>query len=183
MRIRSARNEDLKACLQLDASFETESAWQMVEERGERAWGMQFREVHLPRKQRILHPLQPEERLQAWLRRDGFWVAVERRKVQGYLALALEPDHRQARITDLVIAPEFRRQGFADQLLAHATEWCLRQTVEQLVMECPPKAQPAIAFALGHGFSFCGFQDGYWPEQQVGLFLRKRIKRADSTAP
>ncbi len=176
MRIRAAREEDLKACLQLDVSFETESVWQMVEEHAERAWGAHFREVRLPRKQRITHPLSPEERLQAWLHRDGFWVAMERRKVLGYLALRLELDQRQAHITDLGVATEFRRQHFAEQLLQHATEWCLRQPVEQLLFAFPPKAQPAIAFALAQGFAFCGYQEAYWPGHHVGLFLRKRIR-------
>ena len=176
LRIRSARDGDWQACLDVDLSYETESAWQMTELRGEGEWGMRFREVRLPRRQRMMPTLSPEVRLKGWERRDGFWVAVERRKVVGYLTLLLEPEHRQARIADLVVAPEFRRQGIASELLIEVTEWCQRRETDQLILECALKAQPAISFAQHHGFTFCGFQDAYWPGQETALFFRKRIR-------
>lgn len=176
MRIRSARNDDFKACLELDTAYETEIAWQVEELRGDKEWGMHFREIHLPRKQTMTPAYTPEERLSAWQRRDGFWVAVERTKIMGYLAVIVESEHRQARIGDLVVAPAYRRKGIGGKLLEHAITWCLRQNVEQLVLECTPKAQPAIAFAQKYRFVVCGFQDAYWPGQEVGLFFRKRIR-------
>ena len=175
MRIRSARNDDLKACLELDAGYETEIAWQVEELRGEKEWGMRFREIRLPRKQTIVPSYTPEERLAAWQRRDAFWVAVERNKIVGYLALVVETEHRQARIGDLVVTPAFRRKGIGAKLLEHAIVWCLRRNVEQVVLECTLKAQPAIAFAQKNRFVACGFQEAYWPGQEVGLFFRKRI--------
>ncbi len=176
MRIRSARNDDWKTCLELDISYDTEAAWQMEELRGDGEWGVRFREVRLPRKQHITPSISEEARLKGWQRRDGFWVAVERRKIVGYLGLVVEFDHRQARITDLVVNPEYRREGIASQLLHHAITWSLRQDVDQLIIECFPKAQPAIGFASKHNFAFCGYQDGYWPGQEVALFFRKRVR-------
>lgn len=176
MRIRSARTDNLKDCLELDASYETETAWQMEEVCGPGEWGMRFREVRLPRTQRITPSPSPEARLEAWQRRDGFWIAVERGKTLGYVAVVLEVEHRQARVTDLVVVPARRREGIGSELLTHATRWCLRQSVDQLILECRLKAQPCIAFAQKHGFAVCGFQDAYWPEQETGLFLRKRIR-------
>jgi GNAT superfamily N-acetyltransferase len=87
----------------------------------------------------------------------------------------LERDHSQVRITELAVLPERRRRRVATELLAQVTEWSLRQHMDQLVFECPTKAQPAISFALFHGFTVCGFQDAYWPGQEVGLFFRKSI--------
>ncbi len=176
MRIRSARNDDWKTCLALDAGYETNAAWQMEELRGDGEWGMHFREVRLPRRQQIGPLLTSEELLRAWQHRDGFWVATERSKILGYLTLTLEVAHRQARISDLVVAPAHRRKGVAGQLLQHATTWALRQDVEQLILECPLKAKPAIAFARKQRFVICGFQDVYWSGQETGLFFRKRIR-------
>ncbi len=175
MRIRSARNDDLKACLELDASYETEIAWQVEELHGEKEWGMRFREIRLPRKQTLAPAYTPEERLVAWQRRDAFWVAVEHNKIMGYLTLVVEAEHRQARIGDLVVAPDFRRKGIAEKLLEYAITWCLRRNVEQLILECTLKAQPAIAFAQKQRFVACGFQEAYWPGQEMGLFFRRRI--------
>ncbi len=64
----------------------------------------------------------------------------------------------------------------ATALLQYAGDWCMRQEVDQLILECPLKAHPAIAFAQRVGFTLCGFQDAYWPGQEVGLFFRKRLR-------
>ena len=175
MRIRTARDSDFTACLALDLSYETESAWQMEELRADGEWGARFREVRLPRKQHMVQALPPELRLKAWERCSVFWVAMEQRKMLGYMALTLEQDHQQARIVDMGVSVAQRRQGIASALLDQAIEWCGRQSVEQLIFECPLKDQPAISFALKHRFTFCGFQDAYWPEQTAALFFRKRI--------
>ncbi|MFP4345195.1 MAG: N-acetyltransferase family protein [Anaerolineales bacterium] len=176
MRIRSARNDDWKECLTLDGSYETSIAWQMEEQRSENEWRVSFREVNLPRTQHIHPHYTPEEQLKAWQRRDGFWVATERAKIRGYSGVVLEPNHRQVRLADLVVAPAERRKGLATQLLYYAVDWCLRQDVDQMILECSLKAEPAIAFAQRNGFSVCGFQDAYWPGQEVGLFFRKRLR-------
>ncbi len=81
MLIRVVREEDWEACLDLDLSYETESAWQMEVLPGGNVWGMSFREIHLPRKQRVEHPLALADPLKSWQSRDNFWVAVEKRVV------------------------------------------------------------------------------------------------------
>ena len=132
--------------------------------------------MRLPRKQRIISFLTLEARARCWVRSDIFWVAVEGRKVIGYMALSVAAERAEARINDLVVDEAFRRRGVATDLLNHAIEWALRKDVEHLIFECPLKAQPAITFALKHRFVFCGYQDGYWPGQEVGIFFRKRIR-------
>ncbi len=185
MHIRSAREGDWEACLALDRSYDTETAWQMHEISRSREWGVSFREVRLPRKQHIEHAIAPEARLQSWQRCDAFWIAKEHREVQGYIALALEYAHNQARIVDLTVAPPYRRESIGTQLLYHAIEWSLSRSasasheINQMVIEAPLKAQPAVSFAMHHGFGFCGFQDAYWPGQETAIFLRRGISRRD----
>jgi ribosomal protein S18 acetylase RimI-like enzyme len=176
LRIRSTRSDDWERCLELDASYETEIAWQMEEIRRNKTWSVRFREVRLPRKQRIQPVVVPKARLLAWERCDGFWVAAEHRQIHGYIGVRLEPQNRQARIVDLVVAASFRRRGIGGLLLDKATSWIVRKNVDQLILECQLKAQPGIAFAQEHGFSMCGFQDSYWPDQEVALFFRKRLR-------
>lgn len=176
MLVRTVRDEDWEACLNVDLSYETDSAWQMDEHQSLGEWRISFREIRLPRTLRI-RPSAPDERLmKSWQKRDSFWVAIEHREIIGYLGLDLDLARHQARITDLAVAPEHRRQGVATALLERATEWCLRQRVEQLVLVCPLKAFPAISFAMKHRFGFCGFQDAYWPGQEVALFFRQRLR-------
>ena len=178
MLIRIAREaEDWQECMDLDISYETDSAWQMEAPSGNNVWGMTFREIHLPRRQRVEHPLALYSPIKSWKSRDQFWVAVEKRKVVGFIGVRLELTHHQMRITDLAITPQYRRKGFATELLQRAAEWSARYPVDQVILECPLKAHPAISFALKHRFVFCGFQESYWPGQEVGLFFRQRIRR------
>lgn len=179
MHIRSAREGDWEACLALDRSYDTETAWQMHEISRSREWGVSFREVRLPRKQHIEHAIAPEARLQSWQRCDAFWIAKEHREVQGYIALALEYAHNQARIVDLTVAPPHRRESIGTQLLYQAMAWSLRHEINQMVIEAPLKAQPAVSFAMHHGFGFCGFQDAYWPGQETAIFLRRSLSHRD----
>jgi len=180
MRIRLAREDDWKACLAMDIGYETERAWQMEALRGSRSvdseWGALFREVHLPRKQHVAPLLSPEARVKCWARSDIFWLAVEARKVVGYIALSLVVERGEARINDLAVDEAYRRQGIATELLNYAAEWCVRKDIEHMILECALKAQPAIGFALKHRFVFCGFQDAYWPGQEVGIFFRRRLR-------
>lgn len=176
MRIRASHEKDFNACLTLDLSYETEFAWQMEALAAEKEWGARFREVRLPRRQRITPTFTPEQRAPAWERCDGFFVAVEQRKITGYIALQLELACQQARIVDLGVGEGYRRQGVATALLQQGVEWCLRHNVPQVVLACPLKAHPAITFALKHHFTFCGYQDDFWPEQTAALFFRKRLR-------
>ncbi len=176
MLVRIARDDDWEACLGIDLSYETDSAWQMDNRQGGGEWRVSFREIRLPRTLRIQPPPPDDSSLKTWQRRDAFWVAIEHRKVSGYLGLDIDPARHQAQITDLVVAPEERRRGMATALLERATEWCLRQHVNQIVLISSLKAYPAIAFALKHRFLFCGFQDAYWPGQEVAVFFRQRIR-------
>jgi GNAT superfamily N-acetyltransferase len=148
----------------------------MQELRRNHEWSVTFREVRLPRKQTITPTFTPEDQLAAWERCDGFWVAVERLRVLGYLGVTLEFAHRQARIVDLAVAADQRRHGIASDLLTHAIRWLKRKEIKQVLLSCPLKAQPGHAFAQHHGFSICGFQDAYWPDQEIGVFFRKRLR-------
>lgn len=178
MLIRIARDEeDWQACLDMDLSYETETAWQMELLPDGSGWDTTFREIRLPRKQRVLHPLAQSSPLKSWKSRDKFWIALEKREVVGFIGVRLELVHHQMRITDLAVAPPYRRQGIATALMERAIEWCERQPIEQIILECPLKAYPAISFAMKHRFVFCGYQDNYWPGQEVALFFSQRQRR------
>jgi GNAT superfamily N-acetyltransferase len=176
MLVRIARDDDWEPCLGIDLAYETDTAWQMDERQESGEWHVSFREIRLPRMLRIQPPTPDGSSLKTWKNRDQFWIAVEHRNIIGYIGLDIDQARHQARITDLVVAPEERRQGMATAMLQRATEWSLRQRINQLVLVCPLKAYPAISFALKHRFIFCGFQDAYWPGQEVALFFGQRIR-------
>ena len=176
MLIRSVRDSDWESCLGIDLSYDTDVAWQMDETQDAGEWHVSFREIRLPRTLRIQPPVPDVSTLKSWQSRHSFWVAVEQRGIVGYLGLDTDPARHHAQITDLAVAPQFRRQGVASALLERALEGCMRQHMQQLVLVCPLRAHPALSFALKHRFAFCGFQDAYWPGQEVALFFRLRVR-------
>lgn len=176
MLIRNPRDDDWQACLELDRSYETEMAWQMDEHQTGGEWQVAFREIRLPRSLRIQPATLDQNQIKSWQGRDKFWVAVEHREVIGYISLDIDPGRDQAQVMEIAVATEYRRQGIGTHLLQRSIEWCGRQHISQLVLVCPLKAHPGINFALKHRFAFCGFQDAYWPGQEVALFFRQRIR-------
>ena len=176
MLIRTLRDGDLESCLEIDLSYDTSTAWQMDEYQQSGEWHVCFREIRLPRNLHIRQAVSNDSLLKSWQKRDKFWVVVEHREIIGYLGIDVDPARREAQIIDLAVAPEFRRQGVATQLLRRATEWCFRQHADYLILVCPLRAYPAISFALKHRFAFSGYQDAYWPGQEVALFFRQRIR-------
>ena len=176
MLVRAVRDGDWEGCSAVDTSYQTEYAWQMDELHSGGEWRISFREIHLPRILRIQPIIANDNLVKSWQSRDQFWIALEHREVIGYLGLVIDMARYQARITDIAVTPEYRRKGTASAMLARATEWCLRQHIHQLIFVCPLKAHPAISFAQKHRFAFCGFQDSYWPGQEVALFFRQRMR-------
>jgi GNAT superfamily N-acetyltransferase len=174
--IRRVRDGEWDACLTIDLSYETEYAWQMDTTERSEEWGISFRKVHLPRRLRMEHPIPESCRIQHWSASDQCWIAVEHREVIGLIAVSLDLVDHQARISDLGVAFEDRRQGVGTALLERAMEWCNRYRIPQLVLPCPLKAEPAIQFALHHRFNFGGFQDHYWPGHEVALLFYQRLR-------
>jgi GNAT superfamily N-acetyltransferase len=162
--------------LEIDLSYETEYAWQMDTVERTHEWNASFRKVHLPRRLRMEHPIPETGRIKHWAAADQVLLAIEHREVIGLIAVSLDLIQHQARISDLGVTTNYRRQGVGTSLLKRATEWCRRQRVSQLVLPCPLKAEPAIQFAIKHRFNVGGFQEDYWPGHEVALFFYQRFR-------
>jgi ribosomal protein S18 acetylase RimI-like enzyme len=78
-------------------------------------------------------------------------------------------------IHDLVVSEPVRHRGIGSALLVQATRWAYLRKLEHLTIETPTKNYPAIRFALAHGFTFCGFNDHYYTNQDIALFFGKAL--------
>jgi ribosomal protein S18 acetylase RimI-like enzyme len=179
MAIRPAELDDLKACLILDHSYFTEHVWQMEVQESEDGITVNFRSVRLPRPVRVGYPRDREALLASWHRRDCFLVATaydgegEKKAgpIVGYLTMGAYDWHRTSWVTDLVVAPEHRRQGIATQLLQAGKEWAREAGLRRLIVETQTKNHPAMCFLERRGFSFCGYNDRYYANQDIALFF------------
>jgi GNAT superfamily N-acetyltransferase len=175
--IRDGLDSDIDACLSLDHQYETEYVWQMsvFEEVG--LWQMTFKTEHLPRTMEVAYPVD-ERRLRLALPEEHcFLVALNRdtQEVIGYLTMRGDPTHRIALVHDLVVSRPFRRNGIGSRLLNVARRWAKERRLTLLSIELQTKNFPGITFCQQMGFTFCGFNDRYFQNQDIAVFFSQSL--------
>ena len=175
--IRDGLESDIPACLQLDHHYQTDLVWQMTvdDKPGQRQIG--FLNQHLPRTLETEY-VASEERLRLALPVDQcFLLAVTRdtNDPLGYLSMRNEPIYSIARIHDLVVSLPFRRQRIGTRLLTIARQWAMEHQLNNLVIEAATQNFPVILFAEQCGLSFCGYNDHYFPNQDIAVFFSQSL--------
>jgi RimJ/RimL family protein N-acetyltransferase len=79
-------------------------------------------------------------------------------------------------VTDIVVAQDVRRRGAASALLTATQAWALERSVRRIVLEMQSKNHPCIRLAQKFGYEFCGYNDQYYPTQDVALFFGRALK-------
>ena len=176
MRVRPALESDLEGCVGLDYSCRTDRVWQMETREEGGVLTTNFRVTRLPREIRVEYPRRGEDLLAGWERRDGFLVAAEGRKIRGYVALTAQTEHGTAWVGDLVVDRPWRRQGVGTALLRAAARWGRVRDLVRLVLEVQTKNYPAIRFCQSRGLAFCGYNEHYWPNQDIALFFGESLR-------
>jgi ribosomal protein S18 acetylase RimI-like enzyme len=179
MLTRSARLEDLDACLTLDPSYVTDRVWQMNVHEGNGAMTTSFNTVRLPRPIHVAYPRDPVTLRANWHHQDCFQVALdgpapegqEPSKIIGYVTMSTKDWHQTGWIADLVVAPERRRQGVGTALLRAASRWAREEGLNRLMIEVQTKNYPGICFVQRRGFGFCGYNDHYYTNRDIALFF------------
>jgi RimJ/RimL family protein N-acetyltransferase len=94
----------------------------------------------------------------------------------GYMCAIVEQASAIAWVTDVVVAPTQRRKGAASALLTALQTWAVERGVRRLILEMQSKNQAYIRLAQKFGYEFCGYNDQYYPTQDVALFFGRAIK-------
>ena len=174
--IRPAASNDLTRLMAIDHSCFSDYVWQLELRREPGQLTSSFREVRLPRTVKVTYPRDPLSLSDEWTRRDGLLVAVEDGTQLGYVALIEERASGVARVTDLVVTPERRRQGIGSALIGAVQSWALERSIRRLNLEMQSKNHPYIRLAQKFGYEFCGYNDQYYPTQDVTLFFGRGLK-------
>ena len=103
-------------------------------------------------------------------------VALNENAPIGYICVTEEQTSSLAWVTDIVVAPDHRRKGAASALLTGAQAWASARNVRHLILEMQSKNQACIHLALKFGYEFCGYNDQYYPTQDVALFFGRLLK-------
>jgi GNAT superfamily N-acetyltransferase len=174
--IRSASASDISRLVALDHSCLSDYVWQLELRRETGQAIANFREVRLPRSIQVTYPRNPLSLADEWARRDVVLVAAQDGTPIGYLCAQVEQASAVAWVTDLVVSAEQRRKGAASALVTAVQEWALERGVRRLILEMQSKNQAYIRLAQKFGYEFCGYNDQYYPTQDVALFFGRAIK-------
>jgi len=176
VQVRPAASADLPHLTALDHGYSTDYVWQMDAREENEQTSITFRTVRLPRSMRVAFPRDSQQLLEAWNRRVCFLVAEEAGLLKGYLHLTLAAAPETGWIADFAVDRRFRRSGVGSVLLASAAHWARQNNLGRLIVETQSKNYPAICFAQKHGMAFCGYNDRYYPNQDVALFFGMVLK-------
>ena len=176
MEVRPATLADLNACLFLDHNCVTDHVWQMKAQKEKLRLRAAFDVVRLPRQMRVEYPRDLEQLVEDWQRDEGFFVAEVDGEVRGYVDLIAQPWQKTGWVVNLAVERGYRRRDIGTALLRQARQWAQEQNLRTLVLEATTKNYPALCLYQKLGFQFCGFNDHYYPNQDIALFFVQRIR-------
>ena len=174
--IRPATANDLPRMMSIDHSSLSDYVWQLELRREAGQASANFREVRLPRSIEVRYPRNPASLADEWMSRDLVLVALQDGIPVGYLCAIEERASAVAFVTDIVVVPTQRRKGAASALLAATQTWALERGVQRLILEMQSKNHGCIRLAQKFGYDFCGYNDQYYPTQDVALFFGRALK-------
>jgi len=174
--IRPANSNDFPRLMAMDHSCSSDYVWQLELRSEPKRVTVNFHEVRLPRSVKVTYPRNPSALADEWSKRDVLLVALKEESPVGYVSAIDDRASGIVWVMDLVVAPETRRQGAASALLLATQDWALERGVRRIVLETQSKNHPCIRLAQKFGYEFCGYNDQYYPTQDVALFFGRALK-------
>ena len=175
MRVRRAERNDIDTCIRLDASYQTKTVWAMETRWEGKRQLSGFSVRRLPRVLTLQPPLDPDDLYADWRNGDLFLVAEEEGVIVGYLDILSPRRLGTGLVQGIVVRPDLRRRGIGSALLRTSLNWARRNQLQGLCMDVQSRNYPAIQFLHKNGFTFSGYNDRYYPTQDVALFFVYRL--------
>jgi GNAT superfamily N-acetyltransferase len=140
-------------------------------------WQTTFNKQRLPRTLEAIYA-PDEHRLRMALPADHcFLVAIAKDsgEVLGYLTMHSESVYRGAWIHDVVVSLPYRRRRIGTRLVNVARHWAKEQGLTRITIENQTQNYPGITFCQQLGFKFCGYNDQYFPNHDIAVFLSQTV--------
>jgi ribosomal protein S18 acetylase RimI-like enzyme len=174
--IRRAVATDIPMLMAIDHTCQTDYVWQMDVHHDEGQIGAIFREIRLPRSVSVPYPRSVTVLPETWNRRSGMLTAVPGGQVIGYIRLSDLIVPHTAWLTDIGVAPLFRRLGVGLALILAAQSWAVDRNDNRALLEMPSKNNLMVGLARKLGYEFCGYNDLYYESQDIALFFGRSIR-------
>lgn len=177
--IRDGISNDIPACITLDHDYETEYVWQMRLHEDAGHHQIAFQTEKLPRIMETSWP-HNEQRLRLALPDDQCFLVAQSREdsdeILGYLAMRVDPIYQIAQLQDLIVSKPYRRRRIGSRLFAVARKWARDHDMLRMTAEVQTRNYPAILFCQQVGLAFCGFNDHYFPNQDIAVFFSGSLR-------
>ncbi len=177
IKIRPAVASDLSDLVKIEHSYQSLFVWQMDRVLEDGQISISFRQMRLPRPVRVdyfgSHPLLNQEN---WSRYQAVLVATIAEAMVGYIGISDQFAPRTLWVTDCAVREDMRRQGIGTALILAAQEWGVENGFRKAILEMQSKNHPAIQLAHKLGYEFCGYNDHYFPNQDIALFFSKSLR-------
>ncbi len=180
--IRPPISTDIPKLVEIDHDYVSDHVWQMEvqHETGQKPSDLRveiiFRQLKLPRSVKVDYPRSPASLVNDWKERSCLLVAALRGEVVGYASVMLSIAPHTGWMTDLAVMRRLRRQGVGSTLVLAGQEWARQKRCIRMVLEMQPKNYPAICLAQKLGYELCGYNDHYFPNQDIALFFSKGLR-------
>ncbi|MEN6408663.1 MAG: GNAT family N-acetyltransferase [Anaerolineaceae bacterium] len=174
--IRPASAEDIPYLVAIEHNYKSNYVMQMDLNTEEGQINVNFREIRLPRQVHVEYPHPARQLQQDWMKRSAVLVAVLEGEPVGYLSLSEQLSPASVWVSDLAVSEKARRKGIATALVLAAQEWAAQRGARSLVMEMQSKNHAAIRLAQKLAFEFCGYNDHYYANQDLGVFFASFLR-------
>lgn len=168
--------DEIESLVKLDRSIQTTRVWQLDHSVKDIEFQVTFREMRLPRPASILYPYPAEdlyERIKAY---DGILVAKMDQDLAGYVSIRKDRRFNSAWVDELVVDLLVRRKSIATALLLAVQDWSAQMGLRRITIEMQSKNYPAICLVSKLGYEFSGYNDQYYPSQEIALFFSKFVR-------
>lgn len=81
-----------------------------------------------------------------------------------------------ANITNVAVAPSFRRSGLGTKLLCNLEEAAKKYGMESITLEARASNTAAIGLYIKNGFSKCGLRKKYYHNTEDAILMTKSLK-------
>lgn len=101
-----------------------------------------------------------------------FIVLEDNKKIIAFTGLHLSKWNNTARIIDIFVHPDYRRQGLAGKLIKELVALAKKNKVRSLIAEAP-SLNPILKLYKKNGFRKCGYNDRYYSNEakEIAIFL------------
>ena len=174
--IRPVTQNDIEALSAFEHGYYSEYVWQMSLDVTIESTQIAFKRRHLPRRVLVPYPRNREVIFNNVGDAEAFLLAEHAGSLVGYLKIESQKDTKIARVSDLVVTSSMRRQGIGSGLLYAGMDYLTHRGLSTLVLEMQSKNDPSIKMAAKLGFSFCGFRDHFFPNNDLALFFSRFVR-------